>query len=332
MRGVRAGLSIGLALAAAAGHARADEAERVFLVYAHGDVERCPSERELRDAVASRLGRDPFEGATEGDPARAEVQVKRRGAGVVGVLVMRGPRPGQREIASPTGDCREVVDALAVALAIGIDPGSLTRPSPPPVSPAVPQPLPPPALPPPPSVPPSGAGADAPTPPPGRSRDAVAVTVGAGPMALFGELPASAVGGLLHVGLRWRWLEPRIEGLATVPVTLETSGGAVTASLLAVGLAPCAHAGLAFGCVELTLGTLSGEGSKIPVAIRATELYASAQARAGIEIELSRVVALQAWGGMVAPLTRVHLELDRREVWQGPRLAARVGAAVTLRF
>jgi len=130
----------------------AGEGERVHarLTYApDADVERCPSERELRDSVASRLGYDPFDAApgngngSEPEPREVVVQVHKRGTGIVGAMELRGPRPGQRDLASPRGDCREVMDAFAVAIAIGLDPSSLTRPAgeAPPVPPPEPTPV-----------------------------------------------------------------------------------------------------------------------------------------------------------------------------------------------
>lgn len=320
-----------------AGSAHAGERVRARLTYApDAGIASCPSDRELRDAVAARLGYDPFEEST---PAPAEaprdvvVAVHRRGTGIVGVLELRGPKPGQRELASPSGDCRELLDSFAVAIAIGIDPSSLTRPTgePPPPAP-LPPPTPPPQPPPQPPGPPPAERPAPPAPEPAPS-DAVAARLGGGPLVMFGELPATAPALAVTLGLRWRWLEPTIEGLATLPVTQSAPGaGRINASLIGASLVPCGHAEVFFGCLGLTLGALRGEGEGVPMPLQGSQLYAGASARAGAEIALSRSVWLRGYAEAVAPLTRIALQLAAQDVWRMPSVAGRVGAAVGILF
>ena len=313
--------------------ARADERVHASLAYApDADIERCPTAPELKDAVAARVGYDPFDAAgVAPDAARREVvvAVHRRGAGIVGVLELRGPRPGTRELASPNGDCRELLDALAVAIAIGIDPASLTRPpgEPPPPAPATPVPAPAPPV--------SGPTPDADRGPAAPPKEPVDVKLGAGPVVLFGELPATAPAIAVGLGVRWRWLEPTVEGIGTLPVTLDAPGGQgrVTASLIAAALVPCGHADVFFGCVGLTLGALRGEGELVAgSARRGSQFYASASARAGAELAVSRTVWLRAYAEAVAPLTHIALQLAAQDVWRMPSVAARVGATAGIRF
>jgi hypothetical protein len=303
--------------------ARGDDRVHASLTYApDADIERCPTATELEDAVAARVGYDPFDGSTTGaDVSRREVvvAVHRRAGGIVGVLELRGPRPGIRELASPSGDCRELLDALAVAIAIGIDPASLTRP--PGEPPAVPAPAP---------------VVVAPAPSPDRVsepvKEPVDVRVGAGPVVLFGELPATAAGIELGIGARWKWLEPTVEGIATVPVSLSTPQGQVTASLIAAALVPCGHADVLFVCVGLTLGALRGEGDAVASPRRGSQLYGAASARGGAELALSRTVWLRGYAEAVAPVTRIALQLAAQDVWRVPSVAARVGVAAGIRF
>lgn len=316
------------------GVARADDRIHARLTYAPDpDVERCPTEREVKDAVASRLGYDPFAEASEPAPPperEVVVKVRRRGPGIVGSLELRGPRPGQRELASPRGDCREVMDAFAVAIAIGIDPSSLSRPPPgaPAPSPA-PEPPPPPA--PAPAVPPD-APAPAPAPAPAAQSEPAELRLGAGPVVMFGELPATAPALAVTFGARWKWLEPTIEGLATLPVSLDVPVGRVTASLLAASLVPCGHVDVFFGCLGLTVGALRGEGDGVAKPLHGSQLYAAASARAGVELPLSRAIWLRGYAEAVAPMTRITLQLAAQDVWSMPSVAARVGAAVGLLF
>lgn len=309
--------------------ARGDDRVHASLTYApDADIERCPTATELEDAVAARVGYDPFDGSTTGaDASRREVvvAVHRRAGGIVGVLELRGPRPGIRELASPSGDCRELLDALAVAIAIGIDPASLTRP---PGEPPAPAPAPAPAA--------VGVVAPAPAPSPDRvsepAKEPVDVRVGAGPVVLFGELPATAAGIDLGIGARWKWLEPTVEGIATLPVSLSTPQGQVTASLIAAALVPCGHADVIFVCVGLTLGALRGEGDAVASPRRGSQLYSAASARGGAEVALSRTVWLRGYAEAVAPVTRIALQLAAQDVWRVPSVAARVGVAAGIRF
>jgi hypothetical protein len=330
---VIAAMTGGLALWPSSARARGDERVHASLSYApDADIERCPTATELQDAVAARVGYDPFDAsASGGDASRREVvvAVHRRAGGIVGVLELRGPRPGIRELASPSGDCRELLDALAVAIAIGIDPASLTRPA---GEPPAPLPAPAPA--------PVSVVAPAPPAPPAPSPDRVSepgkepvdVRVGAGPVVLFGELPATAAGIDIGVGARWKWLEPTVEGIATLPVSLSTSQGQVTASLIAAALVPCGHADVIFACVGLTLGALRGEGDAVASPRHGSQLYGAASARGGAELPLSRTVWLRAYAEAVAPLTRIALQLAAQDVWRVPSVAARVGVAAGIRF
>lgn len=335
---MRSRLALFLLVAAGAvtlspGVARAGDRIHARLTYGPDpDVERCPTARELRDAVAARIGYDPFEaapaGEAEAEPREVIVRVHKAAAGIVGSLELRGPHPGQRELASPRGDCREVLDSFAVAIAIGLDPSSLTRPS------GDPPPSPPPS-PAPPSLPPAmeapGPPAERPGAPLAQS-DPIDVRLGAGPVVLFGELPAAAPALAVAVGLRRRWLEPGVEGLATLPVSQSSGAGSVTASLLAVTLLPCGHASVLFGCLGLTLGRLRGEGEGVAGPLHGSELYMAASARGGAELAVTRSIWIRGYAEAVAPLTRITLQLAAQDVWRVPSVAARVGAAAGIRF
>ncbi len=332
---VAAGLgTLGLTWLAGVAHAAGGEGRtRARLTYAGGaDIAGCPSERELKDAVAARLGYDPFEAGSSDDAGGREVavHVRRRGTGLVGSLELRGPRPGTRELASPRGDCRELLDALAVAIAIGIDPASLTRVS---------------TDPPPSPSPPVSDGAvvavstsSRPSSPEtpraeGKGRgEAVDVRFGAGPLAVFGELPATAAGLFVTASIRLRWFEPMLEGFATLPVSLATPDGTLSASLLAVSVLPCGHASAFFGCLGLATGGLRGEGKEIASPRSGTELYVAVAARAGVELPLSNLLWVRGYVEAVAPMTRITLQLASEDVWRMPSVGARVGLGAGVRF
>ena len=322
-------LSVAMASTALGGLARADDRVRARLSYApDSDIEHCPTDRELKDAVASRIGYDPFDGAPD-DAREVHVEVHRRAGGIVGLLELRGPKPGQRELGSPRGDCRELLDTLAVAIAIGLDPASLTRPAGPPVGvDEAPAPLPTPVVAP--STPPAPAP-ERPLPPP-SSRDTIDVRLGGGPVLLFGELPAAAPGLAASIAFRWRWVEPGLEAFATLPVSQGARMGKASASLLGATVLPCGHAQLFFGCLGLTLGALRGEGEGVVPAMSGSQLYAAVSARAGVELALTQAVWLRGSLEAVAPLTRITLQLAAEDVWRTPSVAARAGANLGVSF
>lgn len=308
--------------------ARASDRAHARLAYSP-DVARCPSDRELRDAVAARLGYDPFEGPSGPRSVDVSVSIQQGPAGRIdGSLSIRGVREGHRELSSPRGDCREVVDALAVAIAIGLDPSTLTRsegglpPLPPPAraEPAWQAPLPPPP-----------SHVERPRPPP-VERAATSVRLGAGPTVLFGELPAVAPGLAVAASLRWRAFESVIEGLATLPVTHSFRPGRITASLLTASFLPCGHVDWFFACGGVSVGSLAGEGNAIAFPLHGSRFYSSFSARIGAEHALGSSVWVRGYAEAVTPLSRVTLQLGGEDVWRMPSVGARLGVAAGIRF
>lgn len=314
-----------MVFASAAAHA--DEPARARLAYAHEpSIAGCPSDRELRDAVASRLGYDPFAAAKDDEPMQIVVQVRRRGAAVAGTLEIMGPRPGKKELDSPRGDCRELVDALAVAIALAIDPASSTRPPPPPPPP----PAPPPPPPEPTRTPPPDRG---PTPDEPAATRAV-VLAGISARLFANELPSVAAGGAVHFGWRWKAFETRVEGFFTSigSTSREGAPGSVSASVLAASVLPCGHFGVAYGCGGLTIGSMRAEGDGLAIARRASDLYATATLRLGVVVPLSSSIDLDAAIDGVVPLRRLGLELDGKDVFRSPSVGLRVAVGPSFRF
>src|SRR5579859_7764190 len=92
------------------------------LTYVRGSgAEKCPDEGALRKAVATRLGYDPFfPWATT--TVVAEVTASRRGFhGQVQILDEHGDLRGRRALDATSGDCADMVRALALAISIAVD-------------------------------------------------------------------------------------------------------------------------------------------------------------------------------------------------------------------
>jgi hypothetical protein len=295
-------------------------------------AEACPGPGELASAVAARLGYDPFvDGARA--PRVVSVRVSRRGREAHGHVEMRdgGHSSGSRDLASR--DCGELVASLAVAVAIGIDPLSLTRAPPAPGSSSPPPRLPPRMPPPPPSralpQPPPPTPSSAPSAPP-EEADPLRFRATAGALVSLGATPTANVGLTASAGARLRIASLALEGRADFPVASSavTGGGAISASLLVASLVPCVHLGLAQACLLGTVGALRGEGEGVSDPRRDTRLYAAAGGRIGVEVPLGRLVALRAHADLLAPVTQVTYQVNDRDVWTTPPVSAALGLGI----
>jgi hypothetical protein len=123
--------TLGLALACALSfHVRAlaQEPMRAHLAWVRGEgAEACAPEEEIAAAVIARVGRDPFEGeATH----RIEGVVSRDGETWRARILVRlidGSGAGERALESAAPSCASIDDAAALAIALIIDPDSLSR-------------------------------------------------------------------------------------------------------------------------------------------------------------------------------------------------------------
>jgi hypothetical protein len=83
---------------------------------------RCPDKAELVKAVTRRLGASPFgDGASE----KILVQVSPVADGTLRATVTRmvdGAEAGKRELSSPAADCRDLFQAVELAVAMAMDP------------------------------------------------------------------------------------------------------------------------------------------------------------------------------------------------------------------
>ena len=112
-------------------NALADPAINVALDYERGaGVDACPDAGGFESIVRARVGHDPFVSPAD---VRARVRIVHKGDELIGTLEVEGSRA--REIRSASRDCDEIVASLALALAIRIDPSSLTPTPPPPAEP-----------------------------------------------------------------------------------------------------------------------------------------------------------------------------------------------------
>jgi hypothetical protein len=324
----RAAIGAFVVTCARLGVARAEPAA-VRLEYSRGaGAETCPDDAGLRAAVMARLAYDPFrEGATT--TVVTSVQARRKELRArIELRDAQGVVIGSRELVSPDSDCSELARAVALAIAIAIDPVSVLR---------VPLPAPPAAIVPPmlsePAAPPSPPEATLPPPPPPvpvatpapppaaakpHLRATSAVLLGAGPT------PRLTPGARLGVGARWPSVSASVEASGLWPTTASSAQGDVRAFVVTGSVVPCLHEGPLLACGVISAGPLRGEGSRA-----ATTLFAAAGGRAGAEIPLGRSIALGLAVEADVSLTPTSLRRGETEVFRTPPVFGTLAAGLT---
>lgn len=317
-----------------AGHASAAPAAR--LVYLRGKgAESCPDENAIKQAVAARLGYDPFvpyatavmiaEVTRDGGAYKARIKL------VDENNIVRGTR----ELTHNGDKCADMIDTMALTMSIAIDPESLTGPKtapseqpvdpdPPPEAPATPvAPIAPDApKPTPPPTPPPKSPANA----PGR----LAIDVGLGPLGFVGAAPVANVGAAVFARARWDRASITIEGRADVPARRELAGAKVETAITWGSIAPCAHAGWAFACALLSVGSIRATSSGIRAPRTDAALHAAAGVRLGAEFPAAARLRVFVNTTVLATLTPQVIRLDGQDVYELPRLSAGLSAGVVL--
>jgi hypothetical protein len=279
--------------------------------------------------VAARLGYDPFVSKDGADTI--VVRVRRKGSRLEGSIERIGGSQQQRgrptTIASNAPDCVELGSSLAVAIAIAVDPLSLTREAPPDRSPSEPAPQPQVVAPPPPNEPPR-------EPPPSSPEPATPTQflVAAGPAISTGALPAPSFGVRVGVGVSRGMFEVAVEGRFDPPVRVQDRFGAVEASLALATLVPCFRYRFALACAQASMGALRGTGLGFDHTREDNTFYAAAGARLGFEVSLGEHFAVRAVVEGQVALRPTRLEADDAPVWSTPPFALSFAPMLVGRF
>ncbi len=307
------------------------------LVYSRSvDADSCPDEQVLRRAVAARVGYDPFFAyATRTIVA----SLARRGqafAATVDLIDEGGVSHGARELRAE-GDCGELLEAVALAIAIAIDPQSLSRPASAALAPALDEPTAPPPSPAVVVIPPrptSDAAAIPPSSPPSEASMAPwSFDVSAGLAGSVGFAPGPSAGLSLGADARWRWVSLGLEGRVDAPAsTSGSAGGTVTSWLVLGAIVPCAHLGSFFGCALVQAGSAQTSGSGVPDARTQSLPWLAAGGRIGAHVRMTDDTLLRLHADLVANLDPMTLQLYGGDVWPAPAVAASLGADVVLHF
>lgn len=315
----------------------------IALTYTRGPgVARCPDELALREAIAARIGHDPFTGdATTAD--RVSVSVLRVGRGLralVGWSHADGTLVGTREVASAGSDCADIVATAALTVSLALDAARNAARTAPPL--AVPSPPlhiapPPPPPPPPPPVPVAAVRIPVPTAPAALRRHA---WLSLGPVATLGFSPGGDLGFALEGGFSVEHFALSAGARADLPVsTAHTASGGTAHTWFAQSeLALCWRSlGLetrfaGFACALGTVGRLAGAGVGVDLPRSDASWPVSIGVRGAIDVSLARHVALRARLDVTAPVRRAAVVLDAQRVWESELLQASVGLAAVIRF
>lgn len=318
-------MGLGAALTSA-GSASAEPTPHVRATLAYTvapEATSCPDRSTFVDAVAARLGYDPF--VTKGERT-VSVSLVRRGGAFVGRLGMGGTK----EIDSKS--CAELVDALAMAAALGLDPDAAFRPEPEKPEPQKPEPQEPeprkpePRKPEPERVPSRPLAAHSPK---------ADLRMWLGPVGSLGDTPSATLGLALGGRIAYRGAALELEVASTLPsgVSIGSGGrgtaeGAVTSGLLAA----CARLSFVALCATGQLGFLYARSLDVDAPRSALSAYGGLGARVALTHDVTeRLFVRLALDGTVTVL-RSDLRIDGRSLWETSPVVGRLGAYVGVRF
>lgn len=309
------------------------------LTYVRGDgAASCPDEDALRQAVASRLGYDPFFPSARKSVV-AEVSRGDKGfRGRIVILDEHGLSRGERVLPPSGKDCGETVRAMALAISIAIDDLAAEDPKAPEAdasnsatAPPIEAPSPPIATPAP-SSPPSPV-ASAPAPAPSQPPTPLELRAAAGPHVGIAFAPSVDIGGHLSAELLVGRFAIGVEGRIDAPAsaTLAT-GGRVETSYAGGALLGCVRGGLPFACATVGAGSLTGRSDGITFPRTDRALLFLGGVRVGIEGALGERIVLRGFGAIEVPIPRHEVQVDGVTRFELPIVAGLLGADVALRF
>ncbi len=277
-------------------------------------AETCPDERAVRDAVAGRLGYDPFREAAERTVRATVERLPRAFAGEVVLQGADGQPHGRRRITGNYTHCEQLISALALTISIAIDPLGAARPLPsaPPAAPL----LPPPSLAPAPVV--SAPSAD--------------LEASAGGLAYFAAFPRTAFG--LGMGLRSSWghFLLGLEAQASFKAILDVPGGRVETSRYGAALTSCLREGWLSGCGLISGAVFRAAGLGLAPSRATAAPYVALGVQGELQLPLAGPIAARLSAGLEVPLIQAAVMVSGAQVWKSPTVAGIAGTALVWRF
>lgn len=298
----------------------------------------------MRDAVATRLGYDPFRpiaSTTLTAEIRREKGIFR---GRVRLVDEAGVERGARDLESRADDCRDLTAAMALSMSIAIDPLSVTRPdrpvgsvsAPPPADeqPAVDDALRADAVAAPPASPPPAA--DLPSASPsarGEGGDPPRFVLGAGGHVAFGIAPAAAIGFRISTEIATRRYAVALEGRFDLPASSDTAeGGRIRTSLAGGAIVPCVRIPLAWACGVVLVARVAAEAVEVTAPRSDGFLFLGAGARLFGSVPLPQDFGIRIGGDVLAHPVPFELTVNGRSVHRSSAVSALAGIALAHNF
>jgi len=231
---------------------------------------------------------------------------------------------GSAELHDPNGDiawtrsftakptCYALLDRLATATALRIDPpGAPPPPSPRCLSSPAPAPPPPPEPPTPPLF------VEPATPP--EPKTPLSFRFGTGLWADLISSDRGSVGLTLDAGVRYGWFSVAVEGRGDPPIGSTVhgnglNGGSVSFARATGALVVCGHYDVLVGCVKGQAGRILFPGTFPP---EPAALYAAAGIRVGVEYPVvPQRISVRLDGEVLAPIDPAFIEHQKQTVFQ----------------
>lgn len=329
-------------------------------------VERCPSAEVIRERLGARLGYVPEDGPRA---TQVEVSIEAAGPKLVGRLriTRAGASPRSSALEAPADDCAGLFDALALSLALAIDPlgsgraaavmSSTAGAALPAVTTAstsasatggasgadasfdgseVPHPPPAERRP----LPPRGSAIGGANPPVGAplyaSPNKTRFTALAAIVTPFGSLPGGAeppVGISLTAAWERGGLEIELEGLYVFPQRRALAGGSATLSTALARLGLCGQLSALTICTIGSAGAVFASGAGLSRPDRGgTSAQLGIGPRLALDLDLGQDLGLRFLAtGEILPL-RAALKLDQEAVWTMPLFRGELAIAGWVRL
>ncbi len=270
---------------------------------------------DLRAKVAARLGFDPFVGERGDIAIRVAVLPANPGlAAVITTADVAGGDPGERTVQSQHGDCDALFDAVALTIAVAIDPLQLHAPP----KEQVPD-----------------DAASPPTEPEESDPTSLSwvVEVFGGASAAFGTTPSPTPSARLGVEIGDGTFSVGAEGRYDAP-TSEPVGGtsAIEVALIAGAGFGCYRIAWGRGCVLVVGGAHRAQGENLANTEPVTTPFVAAGARTGAELQIYGPLAVRAEGELLIALTRTTLRIGNTAGWTSPDVAGGVGVSLVVRL
>jgi hypothetical protein len=287
-------------------------------------AESCPDEDQLREAIATRLGSDPF---SDNGKRLLEITIGGQGEGLeahIGLVGETGATSGQRDLVSKSRECHDLATVLVLTASMVLDPLPPPAPDSPPETPKTPTP---------PAQPHVAEAVATPlTSPVESAPSATGLGVGFAVSGAVGAVPSPSLGLALELGYAWTLFSLALDAQAILPAHQELSTGSVASSQFTAVLVPCVthwHLGacglISAGATRVAASGIEPAGShSLPFFGLGGRVYGGLPLLGWLEARLQLDV--------LAPLTQTSIVLDGRTTWTAPAVSGSAGLALVARF